>query len=384
MLVTRYLFKNLFNTAVFIALSLTLVIWLTQSLNLLELVANSDAPPSLFLRLVVLTLPKFLEIILPLSLVIAVLFTYNRLIMDNELIVMRACGIDHYALARPAIILAVIISLTVTVLSAWVTPTCVGQVQALRQTVKTQYSAFLLREGVFNTFGDKFTVYLRAREADGSMLGLIIHDTRDKEKPPITIIAKKGQVVMDGDIPNIVVFEGMRQQLDPVSGTLSKLYFSRYTIEIKGLEGTAQERWRGAGERTLSELVNPDSANKRDRDNANLFLAEAFHRLVSPWNALSFTMTALAALLLGPFNRRGQNRRIAFSIFLVAVLQSLNLVFVNLAKKHLGAAPLVALNTLLPILLGFYFLHLAGEQRLMAFLQRWNAYASRRFEKGAA
>jgi len=380
MLVTRYLFKNLFNAAAFVTLSLTLVIWLTQSLNLLELVANSDAPPSLFFHLVVLTLPKFLEIILPLSLVVAVLFTYNRLIMDNELIVLRACGVDQYALARPAIILAVIISLTVTVLSAWITPACVGQVQVLRQAVKTQYSAFLLREGVFNTFGDKFTVYLRAREANGDMLGLIIHDTRDKEKPPVTIIAKKGQIVMADDVPNIVVFEGMRQQLNPDNGTLSRLYFSRYTIEIKGLEGTAQERWRNANERTLAELLHPDPSNKGDRANADLFLAEANHRIVSPWNALSFTMIALAMLLLGPFNRRGQNKRIAFGILLVAVVQSLNLVFVNLSKKYLGAVPLVYLNTLLPVLLGFYFLHITGEQRLMALLQRWNAYTNRRFE----
>ena len=95
MLVTRYLFKNLLNATLFTAVTLTLVVWLTQSLKLLELVANSDAPPKLFLQLVGLTLPKFLEIILPLSLVTAVLFMYNKLIMDNEIIVMRACGVDQ-------------------------------------------------------------------------------------------------------------------------------------------------------------------------------------------------------------------------------------------------------------------------------------------------
>src|ERR1700742_2494463 len=129
MLVTRYLFKNLCNATIFIALTLTLVIWLTQSLKLLELVANSDAPPSMFLRLVALTLPKFLEIILPLSLVIAVLFTYNRLIMDNEVIVMRACGVDQYALARPAVGLAICTSILLMFISAWLSPRCVAEVQ---------------------------------------------------------------------------------------------------------------------------------------------------------------------------------------------------------------------------------------------------------------
>ena len=381
MLMTRYLFKNLFNVTVFVALTLSLVIWLTQSLKLLELVANSDAPPGMFIHLVALTLPKFLEIILPLSLVIAVLFTYNKLIMDNELIVLRACGVDQYTLARPAILLAVATSLLLMVVSSWISPKCFAQVQELRQTIKTQYSAFLLREGVFNTFGSNLTVYLRARQENGDMTGLMIHDAREKNKPPVIITAKKGQIEMNGDIPNIVVFDGMRQQLDPATGNLSKLYFSRYTIEIKGFEGATQEHWREAGERTLPELLNPDLGNKRDRDNRNVFLAEANHRVITPWNALSFTMIALAALLLGPFNRRGQNAKIMLAALLIVLTQSLNLAFVNISKKHLAAAPFVYFNTLLPILLCFYFLHLRGEQKLMALLRRWNAFFNRPAER---
>ncbi len=377
MLVTRYLFKNLFNATIFIALTLTLVIWLTQSLKLLELVANSDAPPGMFIHLVALTLPKFLEIILPLSLVIAVIFTYNRLIMDNEIIVLRACGVTQYALARPAIVLAIATSLLLTVISAWVSPQCVAEVQQLRQTIKTQYSAFLLREGVFNTFGSDLTIYLRTRQDNGDMTGLMIYDARGKDKLPVTITAKRGRIEMDGDIPNIVVFDGMRQQLDPGNGTLSKLYFSRYTIEIKGLEGTAQEHWREPGERTLTELLNPDLGNKRDRASIEVFLAEAHSRVITPWNALNFTMIALTVVLLGPFNRRGQHIKIALAGGLIVLTQVLSLAFINISKKHLGAVPLMYINTLVPLLLGFYFLHLKGEQTLMALLRRWNLRRNR-------
>ncbi len=372
MLVTRYLFKNLFNATIFIALTLTLVIWLTQSLKLLELIADSDAPPGMFIHLVALTLPKFLEIVLPLSLVIAVIFTYNRLIMDNEIVVMRACGVDQYALARPAIVLAIATSLLLMFISAWVSPRCFSEVQDLRQTIKTQYSAFLLREGVFNTFGSGLTIYLHTRQDNGDMTGLMIYDAREKDKPPVTITAKKGRIEMNGDIPNIVVFDGMRQQIDPDNGSLSKLYFSSYTIEIKGLEGTTQEHWKEPGERTLFELLNPDMNNKRDRGSVDVFLAEAHSRVITPWNSLNFTMVALAVVLLGPFNRRGQHLKIAFAVGLIVLMQVLSLAFIDISKKHLGAVPLLYINTLLPVLFGFYFLHLRGEQTLMAILRRWN------------
>jgi lipopolysaccharide export system permease protein len=377
MLVTRYLFKNLCNATIFIALTLTLVIWLTQSLKLLELVANSDAPPGMFLHLIALTLPKFLEIILPLSLVIAVIFTYNRLIMDNEIIVLRACGIDQYALARPAIGLAIGTSLLLNVISAYISPICVSEVQTLRETIKNQYSAFLLRDGVFNTFGSDLTIYLRERQDNGDMAGLMIFDARDKSKPAVTVTAKTGRIEMNQGTPNIIVFDGMRQQMDPGNGTISKLYFSSYTIEIKGLEGTAEQHWKESSERTLPELLNPDLTNKRDRANVDAFRAEAHNRLITPWNALCFTMIALTVVLLGPFNRRGQHIKIAIACGFIILMQVLSLAFINIAKKHLGAVPLLYINTLVPVALGLYFLHLRGEQTFMAIMRRWHLHRNR-------
>lgn len=377
MLVTRYLLRNLLTVALFVALTLTIVVWLTQSLKLLELVANSDAPPGLFLKMVFLTLPKFLEIILPLSLMIAVLFTYNKMITDNELIVLRAAGVDQYGLAKPAILLAFVCSLLLMFMSTWLAPKSTEQVQSLRQKIGAQYSAFLLREGIFNTFGSSLTVYLRARDKNGDLLGLMIHDTREEDKPAVTILAKKGRIVMDGETPNIVVFDGMRQQIDTASGTVSKLSFSRYTIEISGFGGTAEARWRDAKERTFLELLSPDMTNTRDRSNRDLFIAEAHHRVVSPWNALSFTLTALTALLLGPFNRRGQSRKVALGAGLVVLLQALNIAFVSMAKKDLMALPLLYINTFLPIVIGFYCLHARGEMQLASSLRRWNAFLNR-------
>ncbi len=371
MLVTRYLFKNLFAATVFIAVTLTLVIWLTQSLKLLELVANSDAPMGMFIRLVALTLPKFLEIILPLSLAIAVIFTYNRLIMDNEIVVMRSCGVDQYGLARPAILLAVGVSLFLTLITTWISPRSFALVDGMRQMIQTKYSAFLLREGVFNTFGSDLTIYLHARLSNGDMTGLMIYDARDKNKPPTVITAKKGRITMDGNIPDITVFDGMRQQIDPSSGALSKLYFSRYTIEIKGLGGAAQAHWKDSEERTLPELLHPDMSNPKDRAHAQSFLASAFSRIMTPWNALDFTMIALAVLLLGPFNRRGQHVRIVAAGALIILMQALSLSLADVSKRHLGVIPLFLGATLLPAATGFYLLHARGEHALMSALHRW-------------
>jgi len=370
MLITRYLFKNLFSVTAFIAVTLTMVIWLTQSLKLLELVANSDAPPGLFIKLVLLTLPRFLEVILPLALVTAVLFIYNKFIMDNELIVLRACGFDQMALARPALILAGGLTVVLVLLTTWISPVSYNDMKQLRRTVKAQYSGFLLREGVFNTFNDDLTVYVRERDAGGDLLGLMIHDRRERDKPPVTVTAKRGRIVMDGDTPNILVFEGLRQQMDTQSHVVSRLFFSRYMIEIKGLESDPVEKWRHPNERTFIELMNPDMKDKRDVDNLDEFRTEAHERILTPLNAIGFTLVSLACVLLGPFNRRGLTRKIMAAVVIVTTLQALNMGAVSAAKKQPDMIILLYIVTLLPMALSFFLLHNRGEQWLSHILRR--------------
>ena len=115
---TLYLFRHLIVATLFVTAGLTLVIWLTQSLRLLEIVVDGGAPIYLFLQLMLVTLPTFLSIVLPIGLLAAVLFTYNRLTMDSELVVMRAAGLGPWGLAKPAVLLGLIVMVIRLVLVA--------------------------------------------------------------------------------------------------------------------------------------------------------------------------------------------------------------------------------------------------------------------------
>ena len=90
----RYIFKNVLVAATFIAVTLAVVIFLTQSLRFLELVIESGASGGTFWMLTFLAMPRFFEIIIPLSLMAATLFIYNRMTSDSELIAIRAAGYD--------------------------------------------------------------------------------------------------------------------------------------------------------------------------------------------------------------------------------------------------------------------------------------------------
>src|SRR3546814_9064565 len=71
---------------------------------------NRGKTASTFQTFVGLLLPSFLGIVLPVACFVAVLFVYHKLSMDSEMVVMRAAGLSQLQLARPALMLALMVT----------------------------------------------------------------------------------------------------------------------------------------------------------------------------------------------------------------------------------------------------------------------------------
>ena len=357
----RYVFKALFLTAIFTTLTLTAIILLTQSLKFLELIINAGASSGSFWILTLLALPRFLEVILPVALMISTVFIYNRMMSDSEIVVMRAAGVSPIGMARPAIILATLITLVLIFITTWLAPVSLSNMQKMRQVIKAQYSTLLFREGVFNSVGKDLTVYINNRNANGELEGLLIHDSRSKLPQPVTIIAKRGIIVSSDEGQQVLVYEGSRQEFNNKTSALNRLDFERYSIDLPEA-AAVRKRWKEPDERTFWELFNLDVTNQRDIDNEKKFIVEAHKRIVGPFLALSFTLVALCCLLLGPVNRRGQAGRVATAVIATIILQGLYLSIFNLAQKNLMGLILMYVIVLAPLFVAIFILSSWGEK----------------------
>ncbi|MGH1374801.1 MAG: LPS export ABC transporter permease LptF [Alphaproteobacteria bacterium] len=356
-----YLFRNLFIATLFVAFTLTFVIFLTQSLRFLEIVINAGSSGRVFVILTGLALPRFFEIILPLSVMASTLFIYNKMTIDSELIAMRATGHSSFALALPAIILGLLVSIMLWGITMWVAPSSLAKMQSMRQELKAEFSSFIFREGIFNSVGKGLTVYIRDRTQKGELSGLMIYDTRDTTKLPSTVLAKRGIIVANEEGHQVIVYNGSRQEYNPKTKILQKLAFDRYTIDLPEGESVRQ-RWAEPDERTIIELLNPDPNNKRDIESLRTFKVEIHRRLTSPLLALTFPLIALSALLLGPVDRKGQTYKIAIALIAIMIIQSLFLTSYNFARKNDIGVILMYILTFMPILLCLFSLSPYSEE----------------------
>ncbi len=357
----RYILKNLVPTTIFIAVTLAAIILLTQSLKFLELIIESGASSTSFWILTFLALPRFFEVILPIALMVAVTFVYNRLSSDSEIVVMRAAGSSPMRLARPALIFTTLVTVLLMFITTWLAPVSLSNMVKMRQVIKAQYSTLLFREGVFNSIGEDLTVYIDNRTSNGELEGLLIHDTRKKEAPPVTIIAKRGVIVATDEGQQVLVYEGSRQDFNSKTSALNRLNFERYTIDLPDSD-VVRKRPKDSDERTLNELFNPDLTKPYDVENLDRFKTEIHRRIVGPFLALSFAAMALCFLLLGPVDRRGQSKRIFFAIVSVTAIQGFYLGSFNLATQNLFGFIFMYIIVFAPLLISLFLLSTWGEK----------------------
>ncbi|MAK38174.1 MAG: LPS export ABC transporter permease LptF [Flavobacteriaceae bacterium] len=350
-----HLFKNLTIATLFIAIVLTGVIILAQSIRFIELIIQSGASSGTFLMMIFYAMPRFLEIILPVAVFAAIIFVYNRMYSDSELIVMRSAGSSPMQLAMPGIILALAISLFMLFITTWLSPVTLAKLQALRFIAKSEYASVILREGVFNTLDNGLTIYIDERKQN-QLLGIMVFDDRPGTESPSVITAEEGRAFADENEQRIVVYNGSRQEFDPEKKILSRLNFDQYSITLPESKGPLGQRHKKPDERTLSELLNPDLDEKFDRIFLRDFFVEAHRRIANPFLPLSFGLIALAFFTLGEVNRRGYLKRIVAATTLVITTQSAFLASVSIAKDSDWGLIFMYITVLTPILIGLLVL----------------------------
>ena len=358
-LIDRYLFRQLGLALLAVTVGLAALVWLTQSLRFIELVLDRGLSFAVFLELTSLLLPSFFSVILPITTFIVMLFVHLRLAGDRELVVMRAAGLSNWQLARPALVLSLLVVAVMALLNFWLVPISHTAFRQWQFEIRNQLVGVLLQEGVFSTLGSDLTVYARKREPDGTLRGILLHDQREAGAA-VTILAEQGRIGSGPSGPRVTLYNGVRQQMERGAAgappRLSVLSFTENSVDLARAARAEETRSRDSRERSIAELFNPDPAEGlRDRE-IRRFRSEAHQRLASPLTALSYALVGLAVALTGQFRRHGGGGGVAVGIGIMVALLASGLTVGNFASRRDGLDWLIWLHAILPGLIAAWWL----------------------------
>ena len=331
-LVDKYILRQLLNNSILILIIIISLFCLAKSVQLIELMVGRGLPFYIFSKLIFLSLPQIIPILLPIIVSLAIFFVFSRMQSDKELIILQSSSFSIYNIIKPTLIFSILMCCISFYFTLYQSPKSNENFKILLYTLKNDYSSSLLQEGAFNNFGKDFTIFVKERKKDG-LHNVFIHDTRDEERTS-TLIAKKGRLITNPDSTKILLQDGS-QHFQGKDKKLSVLYFEEYLLDVNQNDQTnLLNRWKSPSERSLYELKHPNLESKDDVKNLQAFKAELTLRYSMPLNIIGFGIVITFVIMSFGYQRKENVLKPIIVLGTIILLQVISIVSSNISIKY--------------------------------------------------
>lgn len=150
---------------------------------------------------------------LPLAILLASIMSFGNMGENYELIAMKAAGISLQRIMRPLVILVLFIGLGAFYFSNYVMPVALLKMNTLLYDIKQQNPEFILKEGVFTSDLDGFSIKVGTIDKETDVIyNLMIYDHSDNNGNTQVTLADSGIIVTSADksFMDLTLFSGIR------------------------------------------------------------------------------------------------------------------------------------------------------------------------------
>jgi lipopolysaccharide export system permease protein len=248
-------------------------------------------------RLLVYIMPAFLEVTVPMAMLLAILVAFGRLSADSEMVALRSSGLSLYQLVPPVAIFVVLATIATAALSLYARPWGNRSLKkALFDIARTRASAGI-KPQVFNDDFPGLVIYTERVDATTDRLHhVLIADERDGTQRN-TIFAADGLMLSDPEaqVVTLRLRDGFIHTSDGREGTEYRTQFEIYDVnlDLRQMLAGSKERERDPKELTLGQLRRAMAAKRAAHQSFAPELIE-FHRKFSiPFACIVFGLVAV-------------------------------------------------------------------------------------------
>jgi lipopolysaccharide export system permease protein len=319
--IDRYIFRATLGAFTLVLVTLTSAIWMTQALRDLDLITSQGQSILTFVGITSLVIPSLMLVLAPVSLVIAIIYVLNKLTNDSEIIVMNSAGMAPSRLVRPYIASALVVSILVGLISAYLSPKCLRELRRMATEIRVDVVANIVQAGRFTTIENNLVFYLRERQPDGILLGIFINDRRNPLEE-ISVLAEQGEVIESPQGSYILLGNGSLQRHEAGQRDPAIVHFDRYAFDLSQFTGRTGSPNLAPRELFLWELFSPpEQYLEAGHAKPGQFRAELHERLVAPFYPLAFTVIVFALLGAPRTTRQRNAAALGMAIGAVAALR---------------------------------------------------------------
>jgi lipopolysaccharide export system permease protein len=309
--IDRYILREIAVSLAAVTTVLLAVLASYQVARILGLAAERGFPHDIVFALIGLTTLENLMVLVPISLLLAVMLALGRLFHESEMAAVRACGIGPERLYLPVFALALPLAIALAWLTFAVGPAARDGAEELRGRGLRDAQFGLLQAGTFRTYAEGKAVFFAEQKGPGGRLVNVFVQRYAGDRVEVATAAWAEQSVLDGGRTQVVILhDGERIEGVPGQANFRRIRFAEHGIPLvvpePGSGRPVPER------RPTSELIG--SADPVD-------IAEMQRRISLPVMVLVLALVAVPLSALRP--REGRYARVAIAILLYFVYSNL-------------------------------------------------------------
>ncbi len=207
-IIIRYLVRETLKSQLAILFILLLIFFCQKLVRILGAAADGEVPTNLVLTLLGLGISEMAQLILPLSLFLAILMTFGRLYTESEITVMHACGLSKAVLVKAAMVLMLITAAVAAANVAWLGPWSARDQNEVTKNAKANPGAAALAAGQFQQSGDGQAVLFIENVKGNTFGNVFLAQLRPKDNArPSVVVADKGHMSQRHDGSQVVTLD---------------------------------------------------------------------------------------------------------------------------------------------------------------------------------
>lgn len=310
---------------------LSFVMLLGNLIQLIELIINKGVNFFSVLKLFLFLLPYLLTYTIPIAVLIAVLLSLGRLSSDNEIMAIRASGVNVFGLLVPFLVAGFAISLSLVILNDRVIPLAHYASRKTLIDIGVKNPTAAIEPG---TFIDSFRNYVlfvysierNKQTGERNILNNVrIYEPQGKDKPTRTIVARRGEFV---SIPKkktvkLKLSDGTSDEPDANKpGEFFKLNFKTYFLTLSlDDDQSSRQIEKKPKDMTIKELNDEiDKFRSQGISDINPLLTHLHQKIALAFSALVFIIIASPMAVITHRREKAINFGMAFLIVIIYYL----------------------------------------------------------------
>ncbi len=308
-------------------MAFTFILLIARILRLVELVVTRGVPILQIGKLFALILPTFLEMTVPMALLLGIFLGLGRLSSDQEILALKTSGISPTQILVPIGIVALFISLITLLITTLVRPAANLALRKELYNIAKSRVATGLKEKVFNDDFPKILIYVEEMIPPGNTSqGVLIVDRRNPERENI-IFGKVAFFLSDEESKtlSLKLFDGTVYERKKNRLAFSQTRFNVYDFKLDLEEAFSpiREKERGPKEMSFRRLGKAIMSKKEEGVKPIAELMEFHQRFAFPFASLVLSLLGVSLGMVPTRSSTGRSRGFALCLFWLLIYYAL-------------------------------------------------------------